>query len=440
MKNQERQKSRLSATICMGLALFATQFGAGNLIFPPFLGRNSGADWFEGFIGFFIMDVGLAAAAVFSVVANRKGNIVGVVGKIGRLPGKIMVTIIILCLGPAVCIPLTAATTYEMGIHLLFPNLPLWLFGAIFFGIVLVFVMKPSKVVDIVGNYLTPILLATMVLLIVIGIVNPISESEIIASAVPLHDGILNGYQTLDGIGGILMTLMLVTAAQSHGFKKQDEIKKMVAGADIISAVLLALVYGGLTFLGSTVSAEPEFAGLAQAPLLIAITNRLLGNFGVVALTIIVLMACLTTAIGLSSVAGNYFEELTDGKLKYKTTVITIIIASYAMSNVGLSTIISLAAPVLTVLYPPLIVLVVMALVDKYIKNDRIAGFAAYTALATSLIEATGMFGLDKLIALLPLAEYGLGWIVPTLIGGLLGSCFGNKSVHIEMERLDLQE
>lgn len=440
MEKQDTQKSRLSATICMGLALFATQFGAGNLIFPPFLGRNTGSDWFTGFIGFFIMDVGLAAAAVFSVVANRKGDIDGVVGKIGRIPGKIMVTVIILCLGPAVCIPRTAATTYEMGVHLLFPSLPLWLFGAIFFGIVLLFVMRPSKVVDIVGNYLTPILLATMTLLIVIGIVNPISESEIIANSVPLHDGILNGYQTLDGIGGVLMTLMLVTAATSYGFKKQSDINHMVAGADIISAVLLALVYGGLTFLGSTVSAVPEFAGLEQAPLLIAITNRLLGNFGVVALTVIVLMACLTTAIGLSSVAGNYFEELSGGKIKYKTTVVTIIVLSYAMSNVGLSTIISLAAPVLSVLYPPLIVLVVMAFLEKFIKNDRVAGFAAYGALAFSLIDAANFGGtLGTLMSALPFAEYGLGWITPAMVFGLIGSFFKVKNVHVEIEHLDMQ-
>lgn len=440
MKKQDTHKSKVSATICMGLALFATQFGAGNLIFPPFLGRNTGSDWFTGFIGFFIMDVGLAAAAVFSVVANKKGDIDGVVGKIGRIPGKIMVTVIILCLGPAVCIPRTAATTYEMGVHLLFPSLPLWLFGAIFFGVVLLLVMKPSKVVDIVGNYLTPILLATMALLIVIGIVNPISESQIVANSAPIHDGILNGYQTLDGIGGVLMTLMLVTAAKSYGFGEQKDIKHMVAGADMISAVLLALVYGGLTFLGSTVSGEPEFAGLAQAPLLIAITNKLLGSFGVIALTIIVLMACLTTAIGLSSVAGDYFEELSGGKIKYTTTVITITVLSYAMSNVGLSTIISLAAPILSVLYPPLIVLVVMAFLERFIKNDHVAGFAAYGALLFSLVDAIGIGGtLGTLMSALPFAEYGLGWITPALVFGIIGSFFKAKKVRVEIEHLDMQ-
>lgn len=141
----------------MGLALFATQFGAGNLIFPPFLGRDTGSSWFIGFIGFFLMDVGLAVAAIISVVANKKGTMDGVTEKMGKIPGKIMVTAIIVCLGPLIAIPRTAATTYEMGIKELIPGLPLWLFGLIFYGISLLLVIRPAKVVDIIGNYLTPI-------------------------------------------------------------------------------------------------------------------------------------------------------------------------------------------------------------------------------------------------------------------------------------------
>ena len=99
-----------------------------------------------------------------------------------------MVTAIIICLGPLIAIPRTAATTYEMGVKLLIPGLPQWAFGAIFYGIALLLVIRPTKVVDIIGNYLTPILLAVMVLLIVIGIVNPIDEAAILANASPMHD------------------------------------------------------------------------------------------------------------------------------------------------------------------------------------------------------------------------------------------------------------
>lgn len=432
---KKKTGNRLRATtISMGLALFAAQFGAGNLIFPPFLGRNTGSGWLVGFLGFFIMDVGLAAAAVLSVVANRKGSIDGVVGKMGNKAGKIMMIVIILCLGPGVCIPRTAATTYEMGVHLLMPWLPQWVFSAIFFGATLALVIRPTKVVDIIGNILTPILLAVMVFLIILGIVHPISSPVAIPDSVPIHDGILNGYQTLDGLGGVLMTLMLITAAAGHGFTDKKDVTKLIAGADTISAVLLALVYGGLTYLGATVSGIKAFAGLEQAPLLIAITNKLMGGYGVIALTVIILMACLTTAIGLSSVAGNYFEEASEGKLKYKPVVITVIAVSFAMSNFGLSTIISVAAPILGILYPPLIVLVIMAFFDRKITNDRIAGCAAYFALFASVIETVSLPGtLGSIVAAMPFAEYGLGWILPAVVGGVVGAFIPAKKPELNV-------
>ncbi|MGI6204980.1 MAG: branched-chain amino acid transport system II carrier protein [Anaerovoracaceae bacterium] len=432
MENNKPSKGKVSAIICMGLALFATEFGAGNLIFPPFLGRNTGTDWITGFAGFFIMDAGLAAMAVYSVVANRKGGLDGVVGKIGRVPGKIMLTVMILCIGPCVAIPRTAATTYEMGISTLIPQLPQWLFSAIFFGIVTLFVIRPTKVVDIIGNYLTPILLAVMVLLIVVGIIHPAGTPIVIENTQPMHEGILNGYQTMDGIAGALMALMLISAATGYGFTEKSSIRKAVAIADIIAAVLLGLVYGGLTYLGATVSGQPEFAGLAQAPLVIAITNKLLGSYGVIALAIIVLCACLTTAIGLSSVTGNYFEELTKGKVKYKQVVLAVIAVSFVMSNFGLAKIISIAAPVLNVLYPPLIVLVVMSLFDRKITNDRITGAAAYAALATSVLGATGIVD----TSVLPFASNGLEWIIPAVIAGAVFAVAGRFSNKARPERI----
>ena len=423
MKEKTTKRSRISATVCMGLALFATQFGAGNLIFPPFLGRNTGSGWLVGFLGFFIMDVGLAALAVLSVVVNREGTVDGVVGKMGKKAGKILLTTIILCLGPCVCIPRTAATSYELGIKTMVPGIPLWLFGAVFFGVVLFLVIRPTKVVDIIGNYLTPMLLAVMLLLIVIGIIHPISSPASVDGVVPFADGVENGYQTLDGIGGVLMTLMMINAAKGYGYKDKKNITFMVAGSDLISAVLLALVYGGLTYLGSTVSGLSAYAGLDQAPLLIAITQQLLGKYGVYALSLIVILACLTTALGLCSVAGNYFEELTNGKLKYRNIVITIIAVSYVMSNFGLSQIIAIAGPILSLLYPPLIVLVLGAFVEKLTKNDHVVFVATYAALAVSAIDMLNSLGAPfGWVENLPFASFELGWVVPALIGTLIGS------------------
>ena len=422
MKDNSKPKAKGPIIITMGLALFATQFGAGNLIFPPFLGRETGSNWLIGFAGFFIMDVGLAALAIYSVVANREGTVDGVTNKLGAIPGKVFVSIILLLLGPIICIPRTSATTYEMGIKGLLPGVPLWAFSLLFFIVTAVLALNPSGVVDIIGKFLTPLLLLVMIVLIVLGIVNPIGAPIATKDLVPFQTGITNGYQTLDGIGGVTVTIILIIAAKKHGYTERNEVKKLVAGADIISATLLGLVYGGLSYLGASTASDSHFDGLAQAPLLIAITNKLLGGWGVIALAIIILLACLTTSIGLSSVIGDYFAGLSKGKVSYRTVVLVTIGFSFFMSNLGLDKIIALAAPILSAFYPPLIVLVIFALLDKWITSKYVGGIAAYTVFFTSLLSVLHGFGLPfDFIKLLPFTKLELGWVVPAIVGALIG-------------------
>ena len=427
MKDNSKPKAKGPIIITMGLALFATQFGAGNLIFPPFLGRETGSNWLIGFAGFFIMDVGLAALAIYSVVANREGTVDGVTNKLGAIPGKVFVSIILLLLGPIICIPRTSATSYEMGIKGLLPGVPLWAFSLLFFIVTAVLALNPSGVVDVIGKFLTPVLLLVMVILIILGIVNPIGAPIATKDLIPFQTGITNGYQTLDGIGGVTITIILIVAAKKHGFTERNEVKKLVAGADIISATLLGLVYGGLSFLGASTASDSHFDGLAQAPLLIAITNKLLGGWGVIALAIIILLACLTTSIGLSSVIGDYFSGLSNGKVSYRTVVLVTIGFSFFMSNLGLDKIIALAAPILSAFYPPLIVLVIFALLDRWITSKYVGGMAAYTVFFTSLLSVLHGFGLPfAFIKLLPFTKLELGWVVPAIVGALIGYIISN--------------
>ena len=427
MKDNSKPKAKGPIIITMGLALFATQFGAGNLIFPPFLGRETGSNWLIGFAGFFIMDVGLAALAIYSVVANRAGTVDGVTNKLGAIPGKIFVSIILLLLGPIICIPRTSATSYEMGIKGLLPGVPLWAFSLVFFIVTAVLALNPSGVVDVIGKFLTPVLLLVMVILIILGIVNPIGAPIATKDLIPFQTGITNGYQTLDGIGGVTITIILIVAAKKYGFTERNEVKKLVAGADVISATLLGLVYGGLSFLGASTASDSHFDGLAQAPLLIAITNKLLGGWGVIALAIIILLACLTTSIGLSSVIGDYFSGLSNGKVSYRTVVLVTIGFSFFMSNLGLDKIIALAAPILSAFYPPLIVLVIFALLDRWITSKYVGGMAAYTVFFTSLLSVLHGFGLPfAFIKLLPFTKLELGWVVPAIVGALIGYIISN--------------
>lgn len=428
------KSSKTKTTLIMGLALFATFFGAGNLIFPPYLGRETGTSWFIGFLGFFIMDVGIGVLAIWATIFNRKGNIQGVVGKIGRIPGEIMAGLIIICIGPLLAIPRTAATTYEMGISTLFPSVNVWLFGAIFFGIVLLLTIRPTKVVDIVGNYLTPILLVVMILLIVLGIVSPISTQKAAPNVIPMKEGLLSGYQTMDGIGAMLLTGIVTTAAINKGFTDKKDLRDMVGFAGLIAGILLMLIYCGLTYLGATTSAG-GFEDLNQAGLLLAIVQSIMGKIGMILLAVIVLLACLTTAVGLTSVAADYFTNLTHGKAKYEYLVIAICVFSYVISNFGLSSIISISGPILGLLYPPVLVLILLTFFDEKLNNKNIAGFGAYAALLTSIVELAANYGAPfGFIQHLPFAEYGCAWVLPAIIGCVIGVFFKPKQKATAVE------
>ena len=161
--------------IILGFALFAMFFGAGNLIFPPFLGVVSGSNWLTGFGGFILADVGLALLAIISA-AKCNGEVDKVLSRSGKKLGIILGSSIMICLGPLLAIPRTAATTFEMGIEPLFNGFSPVLFSIIFFTITFILTIKPSKVVDIIGQFLTPALLVALGVLIVKGILSPLGE------------------------------------------------------------------------------------------------------------------------------------------------------------------------------------------------------------------------------------------------------------------------
>lgn len=416
-----RKKTSLKDIAVIGLALFAMFFGAGNLIFPPYLGTNAGSEWFTGFLCFFVADVGLALVAILSMIKSGDVSIQGVTKKLGPVPSAIINTLIVLCIGPFLAIPRTAATTFEMGVMPLFPSISSWVFGAIFFGLVLLFTVRPSGVVDVIGKYLTPILVACLLAMIVLGIIHPIGEISDVAKFETIKEGVLAGYQTMDVLAAIVFVIIIISAAKDKGYTETKDTMSVVIKSSVFAAVALLVIYGGLAFLGATTSAG-GFENYNQTGLVVAITQSLIGNYGVLVLAIIVFFACLTTAIGLVSSCASYFEGLTKGKVSYTKVVILTVAFSYIVSNFGISTIISIASPVLSLLYPVVLVMIVLNFFGDRIKNNNIYVFAAAFALAVSAAEVLCGFGLPlEFIHKLPLGSFQCGWIVPAIIGGIIG-------------------
>ena len=405
--------------IIIGFALFSMFFGAGNLIFPPFIGMTSGSNWLTSFLGFVLADVGIILLSIYAVA--KAGSFQNVVGKAGKKFGITLEVIMMLCLGPILVIPRTAATTFEMSITPLTSSINSVVFSILFFGLTFILTIRPTKVMDIIGKFLTPILLLALGLLITKGIISPIGELSDNYKHGLFINGLTQGYQTMDalGIGGV--TALIITSFISKGYTDKNENISMALKSALIAGCGLVIVYGGLAYLGATVSTIYD-ASISQTALLVNITNSLLGKNGIVLLGIIVAFACLTTAIGLTSVTAKYFEDVTNKKLKYSHLVAFICIFSSVASNLGVDKIIAIAAPILTIIYPVSILLVVMSTFGKYFSKSAVFKGSAYATLLISLLNVVDSLGLSvNFVHKLPLDSIGFNWIIPAIIGGLVG-------------------
>ena len=421
----QKSNNTVRDIIVVGFALFSMFFGAGNVIFPPYLGMESGPQWLLGFSAYFIADIGLALLGVFALL--RVGSSEAVTLRLGKIPAELLMCAIILCIGPMVAIPRTSATTFEMAIS---PNLsgvsPV-LFSVLFFALILALCIKESAVVDIVGKVLTPLLLVGLFAIIIKGIVTPLGEiaalPQIANAAVT---GIKAGYQTMDALAALPFGIIVLQSVTAKGYDSGRKQFRVVGGAAVLAGVLLLCVYMGLAYLGATVSAQYT-SDIGRAQLIMALVEALMGKVGVILFGVVVGLACVTTAIALTSSAAAYFAELCRGKVSYKVFVIAICVFSAVVSNLGLDRIVAVAAPVLDVIYPPTLVLIFISLLAPRLP-DRVSRGAAIGALLTSVLCALNANGIHiPFMANLPLYDLGLSWLLPAVIFGLAASLLSGR-------------
>ena len=279
--------------VVVGFALFSMFFGAGNLLFPPYLGLVSGTNWIVSLSGFILTDIILALVVVMAAV-KFNGDLDLTLSRAGKKFARAIIIASILCIGPLLAIPRNGATTYEMGIApILGFDTPIakLVVSIIFFGLTLLLTIRPSKVVDIIGKFLTPALLICLAILIVMGIINPIgdvSSTQLIENNL-FAEGVAQGYQTLDTLAAVAFSTVAITAIIQRGYSDSKEKIKLTLQSGLISGVFLALVYAGLTYLGSMLSTTYG-VDTPQASLMVVITNAILGKPGKIILGIIVIL------------------------------------------------------------------------------------------------------------------------------------------------------
>lgn len=405
----------------VGLALFSMFFGAGNVIFPPYLGMTAASMWVPAFICYYIADIGLAMLAILAML-KCDSDIEGITCRIGRIPAVLLSTLVVLCVGPMLAIPRTAATTFEMGVSPIFPGVNPMVASIAFFMLIWVLCVKEASVVDIVGKFLTPALFIGLMIVIIKGIIDPLGPiaaepkvSNIISS------GIISGYQTMDVLAALIFGVIIVKTVKEKGYTEIKAKNAVIGGAGLVAGAGLLIVYFGLAHLGATASTMYG-VDVSRSTLILEIIKNLLGNVGMVIFGIVVALACITTAVALVSSSGAYFSRLSKGRVSYKVIVTIVCVISPVIANIGLDEIIAISEPVLSIVYAPALTLIILTIVGDKIKNDNVFKAAALGAFLISVLETAANHGLGfQFVNYLPLHHFGFGWLLPTVICGVAG-------------------
>lgn len=425
-----KQTLKLTDIIALGFMLFAFFLGAGNIIFPPLAGQLAGDNVIPAMGGFLLTAVGLPLLTIVAI-AVAGGSWAKLTQDLPVKAATVMAVLIFIIIGPAFAAPRTGLVAYEMAVKPFFAHaeqIHLTVFSILFFVIAMSFSWSQGKLIDVIGKILTPVLFIGLIVLAGAVFLDP--QGEIVAAqgeylTHPLQKGFLEGYNTMDTFGSLMFGVLIVDAIRSKGITEQKPTTHYLILAGLIAAVGLTFVYVSLFYLGATSSVVA--AGADNGGLVLSLyVQALFGSYGQIVLSVIVLLACLTTAIGLISACSDYFSSLTS--ISYKKWVVINGAACALVANVGLAQLISLSVPVLFALYPVAIALVVLTFLRKKLPNSRLAyRVVLLVSLLFALVDAAKIVGLDvSVFNVLPLFDVGMGWVLPTL-AAMICVCFVGK-------------
>ncbi|MDR0552258.1 MAG: branched-chain amino acid transport system II carrier protein [Spirochaetaceae bacterium] len=425
------RKKMMFDSLVLGFALFAIFFGAGNMIFPAMVGLNAGTEWPVALVAAFLAIVVLPLLAVVAVAFGGE-HLRDVCKPVGNWFFTFISFLVFTFSSATVSTPRTAATTHEISIQPLFPNVPIWATVIVYFAVVLFLAIDKSKLLDRVGKFLTPALLIFLVIIIVKGAITPPGTPAPTGKPDIFGYTFREFYFTGDLLSGIFFATMFIQSVIAKGWGEESKRKRMMLNTAIVAGILFTFVYCGLLILGAYVNALPGFnAEMGRTALLSGIVDMLLGKFGTVCLAIPVLLACLTTGVGLVSLVSDFYANLTKNKVPYKVWVIGICIICSLLGIFGVEKIIWFGTPSFYTIYPPLIVLTFVVLFKKFVPNDGAYKYSVLFALACGFIDALdwmntslgwNVLGFASSIrAFLPLGSLGFSWIAPAIAGFIIG-------------------
>ncbi|KAA8827658.1 branched-chain amino acid transport system II carrier protein [Bifidobacterium myosotis] len=431
------------ARVVMTFTFFSMFFGAGNLIFPPFVGAQAGSAAVPAAIGFIVSAVGLPILGVMAV--TFAGGFDKLATRVSPRFALFLGIAIILTIGPCFAIPRTATTSFEMMVAPFTPDGSIWLarlvYSFVFFALAFVFAQHPEKLSKVLGRFMGPLLLVLIAALFVACLVHGIGTP-----AKPMGDyaanqlarGFLDGYQTMDLLAALYFGIVISANIRAQQVDDETQVQRETAFAGLGTGVLLVLIYGALAYVGvvSGAIAAIDPTKDTGATVLTNLTSSVFGAAGTVFLGLVFVIACLNVCTGLICTCATYFHTkfptVAGRKVSYRAWQVLFTVFSFVVSNAGLSAIIKVSVPVLSALYPMAIVLVLLALTHHafgarfprvYFWTILLVGIVAVLGCIESLMQVFGgsLPWLAAVLGLLPLQSYQLGWLVPAALGLAIG-------------------
>ena len=437
----KKRSLSIKETIIVASTLFGMFFGAGNLIFPIHLGQIAGARAGSAMIGFVITAVSIPILGVAAIGNTHSENLLELSSKVNRKFAYCFTTLLYLTIGPFFAIPRCCTTSFTTGIEAFTGSesmLPQLIFSAVFFAVVLYCSWSSTKITLWIGKVINPIFLIFLAILLGAALLNPSTLINNVTpvepyDTIPFFSGFVEGYGTMDAIAGLAFGIVIIEVVRGFGISDDDAVAKATVRSGILTGVLMGLIYIATIVVGAQSRGLFEVSdngGIALAE----ISNHYLGTVGSVILAITVTAACLKTAIGLVTSCAEMFVRMFHRPFNYRGWALVFTLFSFAISNVGLTALINYSLPVLMLLYPFTIVLIIVALLNrffsgsKYVYNCAMIG-AGVVAILDCLktmpewfqnafnIPALTEFALNTI----PWFDRGLGWVVPAIAGFVVG-------------------
>lgn len=437
-----KKKLKFSETVAVGSMLFGLFFGAGNLIFPVFMGQSAGSNVWPAAIGFLVTAVGIPLLGVASIGMSKSDGLLEMSSRlVGKGYGVFFTCALYLTIGPFFAIPRCASTSFSVGIAPMISESTskwlIWIFSLLFFGAVLFFSLRPGKILTWVGKILTPLFLVSLALLIVTALISPIGSASSVEPQAAyktgsFFTGFIDGYNTMDALASLAFGIIVIDTIRRLGVTEPGHIAGNTVVSGIFGCIIMAVIYIMLALVGAqSRTAYPLSADGGEALHLIA-THYFKSTGGII-LAVIVTLACLKTAVGLITSCGEMFCQIFPKGPSYKVWAIGFCAISFLISTIGLSAIIAWSLPVLMFLYPLSITLIILVMFGKLFGNDK-AVYVSVTAftlvpavidLIKSLpygIPKLGFFSaIIKVGDYLPFSDIGLSWICPAAEGLVVG-------------------